>query len=145
MRLLAAILAPFCALHAQPVKSVASWDRPCLEGFVNQYVDAMVARNPYGLPLAPKVKFTENEQVIPLGEGIWGTASGLGTYKLYVSDPQTGQVGFLGTLRENDMPVAIAIRLKIDLALFAKWKPSSFATQEPHKPLRRSASPILCS
>ncbi len=114
MRLLAVMLATFCALDAQPAKSAASCDRACLEGFVNQYLDAMVARNPYGLPLAPKVKFTENEQVIPLGEGIWGTASGLGTYKLYVSDPQTGQVGFLGTLRENDAPVAIAIRLKID-------------------------------
>src|SRR5277367_680953 len=102
------------SLRAQPAKSAASCDRACLEGFVNQYLDAMVARNPYSLPPASKVKFTENEQVIPLGEGIWGTASGLGTYKLYVADPQTGQVGFLGTLRENDTPVAIAIRLKID-------------------------------
>ena len=102
------------ALQAQPAKSAPSCDRACLEGFVNQYLDAMVARNPYALPLAPKVKFTENEQVIPLGEGIWGTASGLGTYKLYVADPQAGQVGFLGTLRENDTPVAIALRLKIE-------------------------------
>jgi hypothetical protein len=100
-------------LHAESAKSTPC-DRACLEGFVNQYLDAMVARNPYSLPLAPKVKFTENEQVIPLGEGIWGTASGLGTYKLYVSDPQAGQVGFLGTLRENDTPVAFALRLKID-------------------------------
>ncbi len=114
MRFLAVILASFSALNAQPAKSAASCDRACLEGFVNQYLDAMVARNPYGLPLGPKVKFTENEQVIPLGEGIWGTASGLGTYKLYVADPQTGQVGFLGTLRENDTPVAFALRLKID-------------------------------
>ncbi len=61
-------------LHAQPAKAAATCDRTCLEGFVNQYLDAMVARNPYGLPLGPKVKFTENEQVISLGEGIWGTA-----------------------------------------------------------------------
>ncbi len=117
MRLLAVILATFCALDAQPAKSAAACDRACLEGFINRYLDAMVARNPYSLPLAPKVKFTENEQVIPLGEGIWGTASGLGTYKLYISDPQTGQVGFLGTLRENHTPVAIAIRLRIDQRL----------------------------
>jgi len=117
MRLLAALLtalSAFTALDAQPARSAASCDRACLEGFVNQYLDAMVGRNPYSLPLAPKVKFTENEQVIPLGEGIWGTASGLGTYKLYVADPQAGQVGFLGTLRENDTPVAFALRLKID-------------------------------
>jgi hypothetical protein len=101
-------------LYGQTAKPAASCDRACLEGFVNQYLDAMVARNPYGLPLGPKVKFTENEQVIPLGEGIWGTANGLGSYKLYVADPQAGQVGFLGTLRENDAPVAFALRLKID-------------------------------
>jgi hypothetical protein len=102
------------SLYAQSTKPAVSCNRACLEGFVNQYLDAMVARNPYSLPLAPKVKFTENEQVIPLGEGIWGTASGLGTYKLYVADPQAGQAGFLGTLRENGTPVAFALRLKID-------------------------------
>lgn len=102
------------SLGAQPAKSTASCDRVCLEGFVTQYLDALVGRNPYSLPLGPKVKFTENEQVIPLGEGIWGTASGLGTYKLLVADPQSGEVGFLGTLRENDTPVAFALRLKID-------------------------------
>ncbi|MGB6943121.1 MAG: hypothetical protein WBE37_12040 [Bryobacteraceae bacterium] len=102
------------SLHAQSVKPASSCNRACLEGFVNQYLDAMVARNPYSLPLGPKVKFTENEQVIPLGEGIWGTASGLGTYKLYVADPQAGQAGFLGTLRENGTPVAFALRLKIE-------------------------------
>lgn len=95
-------------------KIANSCDRACLEGFVNQYLDAMIARNPYALPLAPKVKFTENEQVIPLGEGIWGTASALGTYKLYITDPRDGEAGFLGTLRENGTPVAFALRLKID-------------------------------
>ncbi|MGA2883075.1 MAG: hypothetical protein ABSG13_29355 [Bryobacteraceae bacterium] len=102
------------SLYAQSTKPAAYCDRACQEGFVNQYLDAMIARNPYSLPLAPKVKFTENEQVIPLGEGIWGTANGLGTYKLYVADPQSGEAGFLGTLRENDTPVAFALRLKID-------------------------------
>lgn len=106
---LALLLAFGTSLSAQ-----TSCDRACLEGFVNQYLDALIARNPYSLPLAPKVKFTENEQVIPLGEGIWGTANGIGTYKLYVADPQSGEAGFMGTLRENDTPVAFALRLKID-------------------------------
>src|ERR1700689_4878149 len=104
--------AALCAQRTAP-----SCDRTCLESFVNQYLDAMVARNPYSLPLAPKVRFTENEQVIPLGEGIWGTATGLGTYKLYVADTQAGQVGFLGTLHENDTAVAFALRLKIERRL----------------------------
>ncbi len=109
---LAAFLIASSAASAQSASQLC--DRACLEGFVNQYLDAMIARNPFGLPLAPKVQFTENEQVIPLGEGLWGTASALGTYKLYVSDPQAGQVGFLGTLRENGVPIATALRLKIE-------------------------------
>lgn len=89
-------------------------DRACLNGFVNQYLEALVARNPFSLPLASKVKFVENEQAIPLGEGVWGTATGLGTYKLYFSDTQAGEAGFIGTLRENGDPVAFALRLKIE-------------------------------
>jgi hypothetical protein len=111
---LAVVLTSWFAAALIQAQSTESCDRACLEGFVNQYLDAMVARNPYGLPLAPRVKFTENEQSIPLGEGVWGTATGLGAYKLYVADPQAGQVGFLGTMRENGLPIAIALRLKID-------------------------------
>ena len=107
-------------LHAQSTKPAPSCDRACLEGFVNQYLDAMMARNPYGLPLAPKIKFTENEQTIPLGEGIWGTASAPGTYKLYVADPQAGKLALFGTLRENGTPVAFALRLKIEHRLIQR-------------------------
>jgi hypothetical protein len=89
-------------------------DRACLEGFINQYLDALVAHNAFGLPLAQKVKFSENDQLLDLGDGLWNVTTDLGTYKLIVSDPQSGQVGFFGTVRENGRPTALAIRLKID-------------------------------
>jgi hypothetical protein len=89
-------------------------DRACLEGFINQYLDALVAHNAFGLPLAQKVKFSENDQLLDLGDGLWNVTTDIGSYKLYVSDPQSGQVGFFGTVRENDRPTALAIRLKID-------------------------------
>jgi len=92
----------------------ATCDRACLEGLVNQYLEAMLARNPFSLPLAPKIRFTENDQVLKLGEGLWLTASGPGSYKLYVADPQAGQVAFLGTMRENGTPIALAVRLKVE-------------------------------
>src|ERR1035441_1758387 len=92
----------------------ATCDRACLEGMVNEYLDAMLARNPFSLPLASKVKFTENDQVLKLGEGLWLTASGPGSYKLYAADPQAGQIGFLGTMRENGTPIALALRLRIE-------------------------------
>jgi hypothetical protein len=89
-------------------------DRACLEDFMNQYLDAVAAHNAFGLPYASKVKFSENAQLLELGDGLWNTATGLGTYKLYVSDPQSGQIGFLGTLRENDTAIAVAARLKVE-------------------------------
>ncbi len=110
-------LAAISIQAAPAANSTAACNRACLEGYIHQYLDAMLARNPYSLPLDSRVKFTENEQEIPLGEGIWGTASGLGTYKLYVADPEAGQAGFLGTLRENGNPVAFALRLKIEHGL----------------------------
>jgi hypothetical protein len=92
----------------------AECDRACLEGFVNQYLDALVAHNALGMPLARKVKFSENDVVLDLGDGVWNTITGVGTYKLYIADPPSGQVGFVGTMRENSTPIALAARLKIE-------------------------------
>ncbi len=80
--------------------------RACLEGFVNQYLDALAAHNAFGMPLARKVKFSENDVVLNLGDGVWNTITGMATYKLYVADPHSGQVGFFGTMRENSTPIA---------------------------------------
>jgi hypothetical protein len=110
--IIAAIALFVCAGHG--VAASSTCDRACLEGLVNQYLEAMLARNPFSLPLAQKVRFTENEQVLKLGEGLWLTASGPGSYKLYAADPQAGQVGFIGTMRENGTPIALAVRLKVE-------------------------------
>jgi len=89
-------------------------DRACLEGFVNQYLDAMVAHDPSRLPVTPDVRFSEDDVPLKLGEAFWKTASGIGKYKLYFADPQAGQVGFMGSMKENGRGVALVMRLKID-------------------------------
>jgi hypothetical protein len=40
----------------------ASCDRACLEGFVDQYLAALVAQDPSKLPLAKNARYTENGQ-----------------------------------------------------------------------------------
>jgi len=93
-------------------------DRACLEKFVDQYMDAMVSHNP-GKLFSNDVRFTENGVKLQLGEGLWSSIVGRGTYKFYVPDIETHQIGFIGTAREesrNDPKgdyVAIALRLKI--------------------------------
>lgn len=89
-------------------------DRSCLNDFVDRYVDAVVAHDPSRLPATKLVKFTENSQKVELGDGFWRTATGPGTYKLYVDDTQAGEVGFMSTMREAGTPVMVAIRLKIE-------------------------------
>lgn len=89
-------------------------ERACLEGFVNQYLDALVAHNIFALPLASRVKFTENAQALELGDGLWNVTTGVGKYKLIISDPQSQQVAFLGTVLANDRPATLALRLKLD-------------------------------
>ena len=102
---------------AQVQGNSASCDRACLEKFVDLYMDAMAAHDPGSL-FAKDVKFTENGVKLPLGEGLWSSIAGKGTYKLYVPDIETQQIGFIGTAREENEkggadPVGIALRLKI--------------------------------
>jgi hypothetical protein len=89
-------------------------DRACLESFVDQYMDALIAHNPKTLPVMSRMKMTENGQRLEPGDGFWRTATGKGTYRLFVDDPQAGQVAFIGTMREANIPVVAAIRLKIE-------------------------------
>ena len=98
---------------AATVEAAVQCERACLEGLVDQYLDAVVAHDPARVPLAKNVKFTENGQRLEIGDGLWRTMSGKGTYKLYMADPQAGQAGFFGTIRENDAPALLALRLKI--------------------------------
>ena len=86
---------------------------------MDQYLDAMATHNPKALPLARNVKFTENGQRLELGEGLWSSMAGKGSYRLFVTDTGTGQVAFIGTVREDARDPAapalavMALRLKI--------------------------------
>jgi hypothetical protein len=91
----------------------AACDRACLDGFVDQYLTALAARDASSLPVASDVKFTENGTVLKLGEGLWGTANGLGKFRLYTDDPAEGEVGFIGVVKEWDRPAILVLRLKI--------------------------------
>lgn len=89
-------------------------DRACLENFVDLYMEALIAHNPKQLPLAPRVKNTEDGVRLEPGDGFWRTARYKGSYRLFNTDTETGQVVFLGTMREEPSnPVAVMIRLKV--------------------------------
>ena len=60
----------------------AACDRACLEGYVDKYLDAMLANEVNPKLFARDVKFTENGVRLPLGnEGLWFGMSGRGRYR----------------------------------------------------------------
>lgn len=61
--------------------AAASCDRSCLTGLIDTYVEALVARDTSRLPLASKVKVTEDSREIQLGDGLWKTVTGKGTFR----------------------------------------------------------------
>jgi len=78
---------------------------------VDSYLAALVAHDPAQVPIAADAKFVENVTKMAPGEGLWLTASEVpATFKIYVPDPVAGQVGFLGVMKETDLPVLLALR-----------------------------------
>ncbi len=101
-------------LSASAQAADAPCDRACLNGFVDQYLKALVAHDPSALPLTKTARYTENGQTLKLGDGMWGPAIAMGAYKLYFADPNAGQAGCYGTLDENGHPAILGLRLKIE-------------------------------
>jgi hypothetical protein len=88
-------------------------DYSCLTGVMDQYLKALVGHDPKQIPVADHVKFTENTIPLKVGDALWGTINGMGTYKLYFADARAGEVGFEGTIRENGTPAILLARLKV--------------------------------
>ena len=87
--------------------------RTCLEGFVDEYLTALIAHDPARLPLAPHARFTENGQTLELGDGLWGTVEANEGYRLDFADPQTGEVGAFVTVKESGKHQILGLRLKV--------------------------------
>ncbi|MGA2511650.1 MAG: hypothetical protein ABSG27_15640, partial [Candidatus Acidiferrales bacterium] len=109
----AVIAAHGWAVLGQPAVPADSCDYGCLTSTVDQYLKALVAHDPSQVPVTANVKFTENTIPLKLGDALWGTMSGLGTYKLYFADPVGGAAGIEATIRENGTPAILLLRLKV--------------------------------
>lgn len=111
--ILTGFLAPSARASTGPIP--LNCNRACLEDLVNQYLAAVVAHDPKRLPLSADAVYTENDQVIDIGDGFWKTAEGLGNYKHYFADPEFGQVAFMGTMREAGAAMLMSLRLRVEL------------------------------
>ena len=80
---------------------------------LTSYLSALVAHDPKALPLAANVRFTEDTVEMPLGEGLWKTASGLGTFRQDIIDVRAGVAGTHVVMQEKGAPVLFQVRLKV--------------------------------
>jgi hypothetical protein len=112
MKLPVLALALACALAGGRVEA-ARCDRACLEGIAARYLDALAARDPSKAPLAKDLRYAENNVVLPLPDGLWRTATGVGRYRLLVTDTTWQTIGLYAKAQENGAPVLLATFLKV--------------------------------
>jgi hypothetical protein len=115
----AAAPAPAASPAAKPAPAPAPapakpCNRACLADLVQRYVDALPTHSAKGLPLSKTVKFTEQAARIPVGDGLWVSATEApSTFKIILADPVSGQAGFFGMMKEWGKPALVAIRLRV--------------------------------
>jgi hypothetical protein len=100
------------ALAATPATD-ASCNRECLRGFISKYLDAMLSHRPDLLPRSADVKFTEDSEVMRLGEGLWKSVTGIRPFRRDILDVPRGIAASKVVVEEAGSPVLLQIRLKI--------------------------------
>jgi hypothetical protein len=93
--------------------AAARCDRACLTRVTDRYLEALAAHDPKRAPVAADVRFTEDGAPMQIGDGLWRTISGLGSFRLDFADPVTGSVGALALVDENGNPALMALRMKV--------------------------------
>lgn len=90
-------------------------DRQCLIDIADRYLAALVAHDPAAAPLADDLRFTENTELMAVGDGLWQTASAVpDDFAIYVPDPVSRMLGFIGMMEEQGEPIQFGMRLAVD-------------------------------
>lgn len=111
---LPALVALAAGLALDGTAGAADCGRSCLISLADGYLAAMAAHDPSKAPVASTARFTENTQVLPLGQGsAWTTTTGVRDYRLYVADPGAGQVALYTVVDSRERPGILTLRLKV--------------------------------
>jgi hypothetical protein len=89
-------------------------DRAGLYELLDTYLRALGSRDAKAVRWADSPRTSENNVMLEVGDGLWGTIDALGDYRLRFADPATGQVGYFGNVREFAEESAYTVRLKAD-------------------------------
>lgn len=89
-------------------------NRAELYAICEQYLAALAAHDPAAVPFAPNVFITENNVALEPGDGCWNTVTALHPYRLFMADPQAGQVAVFTAIEETDALNPLCVRLEVN-------------------------------
>ena len=101
------------AHHAKGHEVTPACGKVCLEALADRYMDALALHDPSRLPWANKVRFSENNVMLRIGDGLWNTITAKGPQVLKFSDPLTGQAGWYGVIDQAGTSSYYAMRMKV--------------------------------
>lgn len=81
---------------------------------LDSYLSALSQRDAAAVAWADRPRTSENNVMLEVGDGLWGTITALGGYRLRFADTRDGQVGYFGTVHEPREESAFTVRLKVD-------------------------------
>jgi len=91
-------------------------NRAALYAVLDDYLAALAARNPNVVHWTDDAQTSENNVMLSIGDGLWGTIDRLGDYQLRFADTRTGEVGYFGTVHEPLEESAFTLRLRVNAA-----------------------------
>ncbi len=147
---LAALFMLCAASLSHPAAAAGSCDRACLRGLLTTYVDALVARDPSRLPLTQPVRVTEDSRDVRLGEGLWQTVTGKGSFRHDYLDTTKQVAASHVVVLEGQTQVLLSVLLHVQDSRIAgietlvqRMPPGSrFAPTELGKPVRGMDDPV---
>ena len=123
MKTLITALALLSPLLYSTAASAQDCNRDCLTTHLNTYLEAVAAPTPATGNLWVGFRQTENSVVIPEGQGVWASVTGLGSVQRRYLDTAQGAAGYYGTVMMGEEEAVVALRLKVqwDQVTEAEW------------------------
>ncbi len=106
-------LASLALILVGGVANAQQCNRDCLKSHLDTYLTAVTSHNPETGNLWVGFRQTENSVVIPEGQGVWKSVTGLGSIQRHYLDPVQSQAGYFGTVMLGEEEAVVALRLKV--------------------------------
>ena len=108
------LVAALAWIGSGSVAAQTACNRACLADALDRYLEAVTANDPSRAPLFIGFRQTENAVVMPLGKGLWQSASGLGDVQRRFFDPDTGNAAYFGIVEERAGASIVTLRIRVE-------------------------------